>query len=311
MPYIDIVREYSKKNHFEYNHEELFNQVREAMTKSGAERAQALQTVLKTNFRADAEKYEPVRKKMMVDAQSANAMQSAAIDFELRKMADPCAFLEEYTNMINAMAKDIDETYEPAFMLGMNAREAKNLVSDQLNVFNRLEETMYVLKRDGWERALELVEQSRYSRTNQAVRNYATEDEENRLGMMDVFMRKECVKKELNAMGFFRKYFSAEGRSMRNYVKVAEQTLKEVQFPKIAEKEAEAEFAQTSISEKFYEKSYMIMDAKFKHNESVRNAETLNSREKLLIKDLESDAKTNEVSSKYENNPKIEIQVKK
>ena len=305
MPYIEIVQKYAQKNRFEYNHEEIFNKVRGAMEKSGAEREKALMDVLKTTFRAEAERYEPTRKKLIMDMYNMSGNDAYNADMALRNMARPAKFLEEYTEIIGAMAKDIDNTYAPEFMLGMTSREAKNLVSDQLNIFTRFEETMYTLKRDGWNEALNIVNQVKFSKENNRIRNYATADEEHQAGMMDVYMRKEGVKKELSSKNFFWRLFSSEGRAMRNYVKVAEDALKAVNFPEEAAKSAEVEYAQASAIETAYEESYREIDNRFESANIAKESD----KQKVDLEHLseKANAKAQDISSKVKESSSLSI----
>ena len=168
----------------------------------------ALRDVLKRNYIADAEKYEPMRKKLIKDLWGVSGATHDKLLEKTEKMAGSPRFLEEYVSIIHAMAKDIDDKYEPEFMLGMDAREAKNYISAHLNTFTRYDQTVYGLQQEGWEEAMDLVRVSTYSKIKNEYRDYATADESRQCGMRETYVRKEHVKKQLKDMGFFKKYFS-------------------------------------------------------------------------------------------------------
>ena len=116
MPYMDLVREYSRKNRFKYDHKAVFGQVRAAMAKSGVEREAALKDVLKRNYLADAEKYEPRRKQIQNEARGMGANENPDLLDAMLEMSGANTFLEQYVDMVTAMAKDI--------LYGIEARNA-------------------------------------------------------------------------------------------------------------------------------------------------------------------------------------------
>ena len=313
MSYIDLINDYSQKNNYAYSgHEALFEQVREAMGKSGQERSAALRDVLKRNYIADAEKYEPMRKKSIKELWGITGEAYDRLLEKTEKMAGAPQFLEEYVSIINVMAKDIDDKYEPEFMLGMDAKEAKNYVSAHLNTFTSYDQTVYGLQQEGWEEAMNLVRSSTYSKTKNEYHNYAKSNETRQGNMKETYVRKEYVKKQLQDMGFFKKYFSEEGRNMRRYVKAAESALKKVGFTERAAKEAEIEFGRTATLEKEYEACYKYMDDKFKAHAEGKNdilkeqaTNRNNQREHIHFKkgEIDTSVKTNNVSERHSESP--------
>lgn len=268
MSYIDIVREYSQKNYFEYNHEALFAQVTEAMQKNGAERAQALKEVIQKNYIAEAQKFEPMRRKAIYDSFSyeVNTKEyNRAI--KIREVPAP-VFLEDYVSIIEAMAKDIDETYKPEYMLGMSASDAKNLISAQLSSYSRYEEAEYRLETDGWEVAQDTAKSSGFPKLDEDQRDYAKFDEEDQGLVKETYIRKMIVEKKLSSMGFFEKIFSSKGRAMRNFVKTAERVLKDVKFPKAAEKEAEYEYSYSVAAEGEYKLYHSLIEEKMNNKQN-------------------------------------------
>lgn len=321
MPYIDIVNEYSQKNHFTYDHKAIFKQVRNAMNKQGEEREAALQNVLKSAFRAESAKYEPMRQKLGSDLHNLKPSEAYRVSMELKNMASPAQFLEQFTNIIGAMAKDIDPLYNPPYMLGLDSREAKNLVSDQLNSYTCLDETVYTLKRDGWEEALRQVEIIKKDALTDEPRNYATTDDEHKAGMHHVHMRKEALKNELREKGFWWRLFNrAEVKQMRAYIKAAETALREVSFTAKAAKEAEAELAKAAALESDYQLSYESIDNNYKEHQALLDRENAqdferqedkgaqeiqpleNSREPIFV-NVEEKASDDKVSGPVESEP--------
>ena len=265
MPYMDLVREYSRKNRFEYDHKAVFGQVRAAMAKSGVEREAALKDVLKRNYLADAEKYEPRRKQIQNEVRGMGANENPDLLDAMMEMSGATAFLEQYVDMITAMAKDIDATFEPEFMLGIASKDAKNLVSGFLSSYSRYDESKHTLKTEGWETAFELVERCRYSRFEDKVREYSKADENVQNDIKETYIRKKIVQEELNSHGFFwRLFHRSDVKTMRNYIGAAERALADVGFPKEAAKEADADFAQSAALETEYAACHDYFDEKFK-----------------------------------------------
>lgn len=274
MPYIDIVNEYSQNNRFKYDHKAIYKQVRNAMKKQGEDREAALMSVLKSAFRQESPKYESMRQKLGADMHNLDPNEAYTMSMEMKKMASPAQFLEQFTNIIGAMAKDLDPSYAPKYMLGLSAREAKNLVSDQLNSYTCLDETMYSLKRDGWEEALRLVEITRKDVLTNEIRDYATTDDEHKAGMYHLHVRKEAVKKELKDNGFWWRLFNrSEAKQMRAYITAAENALRDVNFTEEAKIEAAAEFAKAAALESDYQLSYELVDKNYKDHQALLDRE--------------------------------------
>lgn len=287
MPYIDTVNEYSRLNSFEYDHRNLFNQVQKAMQKSGDEREKALQDVLKSNYVEVAAIYEPLKKRALADARNMGPREEGAAEAmkKATNMANPPVFLTQYINIICAMAMDIDSNYKPKFMLGIELSDAKNLISAHLSSYPRYEETKLDMQKGGWEQAYEEVERSRYSTYEESVRDYATAGESMQGAMKETYIRKEIVKDSLNSSGFFWKLFHRkEVREMRNFIRVAEQALRDINFPKSAEKEAQYEYSQSAALEEEYKQSYKILDAMYGIDPKAKANE--NAKERLSLDEL-------------------------
>ena len=268
MPYTNLVREYSQKNHFKYNHRAIFRQVRAAMRGPLENRERALREILERNFIADAEKYEPKRRELIYDAEGMDPDDNEELLADINRMAGPPKFLEEYTEIINAMARDVDNTYEPKRMLGLDAKDAKRLVDRQLSTYSRYEQCKYGMDSDGWEEALRHVEESRYSRLRNQVRNYATSDENLQGAMKETYIRMKIVQERLDSKFRIWKWiFRAETRAMENFIATAKRALEDVNFPKQAEREAEVEFSFSSALPSAYKLAHQLIDTIYKEAE--------------------------------------------
>lgn len=276
MPYINTVKKYSDANHFQYNHKNLFKQIRAAMKQDSAARENALKDIFNRNFLAEAEKYELMRMKMLHDARGGDAYHNEDIIEDITKnMADSYRFLDQYMEIVTEMAKDVDSSFEPKFMLGLSPDESKNLLSGYLSSYTRMHEAKLLMDSSTWEEKLAHVEGARYNPFKKSIRNYKTENQDNKDYMKEVYIRKEIVKKDIASKGFFWKLFHpSEFRSMRNYVNVAEQALTAVEFPENAGKEAEVEFSYTASVETNYKDAHKYIDKKYEAERQKTEQET-------------------------------------
>ena len=274
MTYQEIVAKYTKKNYFEYNSEKLFNQVSGAMQEVGEKRTEALIKVLKENYSADAKVYEPMRMKANMEpafygmeTREERKLYKAAEE-KANSMAKPIFFLKEYIDIINAMAKDVDNKYEPEFMLGMTSDEVKGLMNTHLSSYTRFEQTEYHLKRAGWKTALEDLDDTlRPEGKKNPILNYPDGDENAQNRVKAAYVRKCIVEKELSTMNFFKKYFTGKGYNMRKYVKTAAKVLKSVNFQKEEEKKAYDSFLVAPFAhEAEFKANYAFIDVVFKDN---------------------------------------------
>ena len=283
MPYMDIVTTHARNNRFEYDHKAIYKQVRKAMKKQGEERDRALKEVFTSEYKKEGARYEALRQQLTTNVNSMpNANQAARLVDQMKTMAIPARFLEQMTEIVGEMAKDIDPSYKPQVMLGLSATDAKNLVSAQLSSYTRLDESMYSLNHFGWEDAHREIRIILRDRETGEIRNFANAFEEHKVAMYEVYVRKEALKKQLKDNGFFwRLFHRTEVRDMRHYIDSAEATLAAVQFPKEAIGEANAEFAFAAASEADYLASHMYFDEKFA---ALANAK----EEKLEEKSLEN-----------------------
>ena len=208
MSYIDDIQKFSEKNQFDYNHKQIFKQVKKAMKKTGDARTEALIDVLKTNYLADVKRYALIKLEKSEEARKASRRHGPELKKKLAGMAEAPAFLEEYVSIINLMAMDVDSTYDPKFMLGMKMDMTKELVDAHLNAITPYEKVKRSLKAEGWEEATrnaEKAKNSNFTRTPIIYNDLTSEPD--REVVHQAYIRKEIVKKELSEMGFFKKYF--------------------------------------------------------------------------------------------------------
>ena len=92
---------------------------------------------------------------------------------------------------------------------------------------------------------------------------------------------------------------------MRNYVKVAEDALKAVNFPEEAAKAAEVEYAQASAIETAYEESYREIDNRFESANIAKESD----KQKVDLEHLseKANAKAQDISSKVKESSSLSI----
>ena len=272
MSYLELLNQYREKNSYKYpNHSAMYKQVKAAMRKTGAERSEALRNVLKNNYMADAEKYEPMRKKLISDMWTTKGKKYDALMAQTKTMSGSAGFLEEYVNLIGAMAKDVDGSYEPEFMLGMTVSDAKNYVSHHLNTYNLYEQTKHGLSKDNWQVRYENLSDATMEDDEPLDYNTATVGQKE--NMKEAYIRGQIVQEELNNMNIFKRYLSSEGRKMRAFVKATEDALKSAGFSKKAAREAEIEYSRTATLENEYEGCHIYMENKFTAHAEGREEE--------------------------------------
>lgn len=295
MPYVTTVENLSQKNLFEYNSAKIFAEVSEAMAKEGDARDKALQEVLKRNYLADAEKYEPMRKQLLFQLRGMSANEASRMSDAITNMSGSYSFLEEYATIISEMAKDIDGSYKPKFLLGLTANETKNLASGFLSSYSRYEEAKFMVENTAWNYAMQNVEGVGFNSVNNEVRKYKTSDEDTQGQMKELYIHKKIVSEKLDSKGFFWKLFNRkETKAMRTYINAVNQALKDIEFPESAEKEAEVEFlSQSAALETEYKATHMQIEDIFKSAEGERVANG-NDKEKISLHEL--DEKQNEVN---------------
>jgi hypothetical protein len=179
--------------------------------------------------------------------------------------------LEEYVAIIGAMAKDVDSSYEPEFMLGMTVNDAKNYVSHHLNTFSIHDQMKHSFAKDNWQKRFENLNDA--TMEDDAYLDYSSASTGEKDNMKEAYMHKELVKAELKEMNFFKRYFSAEGKMMRKYIKTAEEALKKVGFTKKAAREAEIEYTRTAALDNEYEGCHTYMENKFTAHAEGREEE--------------------------------------
>ena len=258
-----------------------------------------------------------MRKKLINDMWNSQGKKYDALLAQTKKMSGSSGFLEEYVNLIGAMAKDVDAGYEPEFMLGMTVSDAKNYVSHHLNTYSVYEQTKHSLSKDNWQVRSENLSEA--TMEDDEYLDYSTATTGQKENMKESYIRKQIVQEELNNMNIFKRYFSSEGKKMRAFVKAAEDALKKAGFTKKAAREAEIEYTRTASLENEYEGCHTYMDLKFTaHAEGreeelerefrLRNinddtvAENDNNKEVVQFKvgEIDGASKNHNVSEKHE-----------
>ena len=306
MSYIDVVNQYSENNQFEYDHKKIFNQVKKAMEKSGAERSEALIEVLKTNYLTDVKKYEVMRRNAVLAAMNEEGKGLGAATNHFATMAKAPEFLEEYVHIINCMAEEVDSSYEPTFMLGMKAEETKELAKAHVNAYTQYEYLKQSLLTDDWEISKGIAERAKISSfTGNPIKyNSATDDQ--KLRIRETYIHAEIVKQELKNMGFFRKYFSTLGRTMRDYLKTAENSLKAVEFPKKAEDATKREFERSMMPDSDANTILNYVDEKYSRFARGENTVQATEAEKKADKNADK-----ALSEEKQSKEKVKDDVKK
>ena len=305
MSYIDDIQKFSEKNQFDYNHKQIYKQVKKAMKKTGAERTEALIDVLKTNYLADVKRYEHTRLDKRTEASFASGRKASVLMDKLAAMAIAPAFLEEYVSIINIMAMDIDSTYNPKFMLGMKMDMTKELVDAHLNAITPYEHVKRSLKAEGWEEATRNAENAKTSPlTRTPIKYNDLTSEPDREVVHQAYIRKEIVKKELSEMGFFKKYLTGEGRAMRNYLKTVEETLKAVSFPEKDGAAVMREFTKGLTPESDVKRIHSYIDLKYSSLAKGENAIQAEDVQKELEKQPAKAANKEDVKKKNNVNTK-------
>ena len=268
MTYMDFIEAYSTTNRFKYNHKAIFAQVRKAMKKSGTSRERALREILKANYLKDSKKYEAMKMNLPYEKKIYGAFVSAAYteawQREIANMAPPHKFFEQYVNIICTMAMDIDKTYRPTYMLGIDKTEAKELVKAEVNAVSLRDENIALFNSIDIKRAVNWLPKTRFQNGRLIGRDYRTVDENFKKDVKRAYIWKEYVKEQLGSKNFFWKLFHRDDvRAMEGFISAAETVLKDLNFPKEAEEAANREYKESYYNESDRHTFYSIIDGKF------------------------------------------------
>ena len=283
MSYINTVNTYSIRNRFDYEHKKLYKKVKAIMQKQGIERDESLKNFIKRDYVKQAEKYEPLRKQALQNIRALGTDATEEQENAVRERANAFVFFKQYLNIISAMATDIDPNFKASFMFGFKKNEVKNFMSAHLSTYSRYDESKFDLKHPDWQMELEGIETARYDSDRNRVRNYEEEEDHYKDEIKNVYMHKEIIKEILNEKGFFWKLIHrGDVQKMNNYIRRAEETLREVNFTFNGEQEAKAEFAQSASLEYEYEQIYDEVEQEFEE-QIVENQQSSAERESIEI----------------------------
>lgn len=329
MSYMNVVRTHSQNNRFEYNHKKLFKQVRKAMKKQGNEREAALKEILKSAYREEAARYEPMCQKLGLDLHDMAPGAAYTLGQQLKNMANPATFLEQLAQIVGAMAEDIDMYYKADDMLGLSLNEAKELVDYQIGTYTIRDQAMYPIEKHGISKAYEDLEYLGKDDNGEIVK-YADGTDAHQDNLKIAYMRKEEFKREISEMNFFKRWwYRAEVREKRSYIANVESILNLAEFTDDIRAEVEQEATQPAAFKRQHKLAHAYLDNKYKSTEPSNDDIVENQRnadkavdpqsflkkgyipnifnleqEKAAAEQLEKDLK-NEVFIKY--NPKYTL----
>ena len=242
MPYQTLVNQLNSDCQFELDAEKLFSQVKYAMSRPANERDIALKNAVKFNFPEDCIDYQELRNKYNVNYRILGSMMSNEDVAKGRKMYDIPKFYEAYLNIVTEMVKDIDPNHKVKPLFGITKEEAVEMQTEVLENASSNKEMlkfeMFVV-RDSLDIYHEDIEYARADRRTKEVYQYSTASEAVKREIEHVYMIKKIVEEELKERGWWWRFRNRNGeaKKLRDIVKAAEKTLKDVKFPN--EKKAE------------------------------------------------------------------------
>ncbi len=242
MPYQTLVNQLNSDCQFKLDAEKLFSQVQYAMSRPANERDIALKNAVKFNFPEDCIDYQELRNKYNVNYRILGAMMSNEDVAKGRKMYDIPKFYEAYLNIVTEMVKDIDPNHKVKPFFGITKEEAVEMQTEVLENASSNKEMlkfeMFVVS-DSFDTYHEDIEYARADRRTNEVHQYSTATEAVKREIEHVYMIKKIVEEELKERGWWWRFRNRNGeaKKLRDIVKAAEKTLKDVKFPN--EKKAE------------------------------------------------------------------------
>lgn len=242
MPYQTLVDKLNSDCQFELDAEKLFSQVKYAMSRPANERDIALKNAVKFNFPEDCIDYQELRNKYNVNYRILGAMISNEDVEKGRRMYDIPKFYEAYLNIVTEMVKDIDPNHKVKPLFGITKEEAVEMQTEVLENASTNKEMlkfeMFVV-RDSLDIYHEDIEYARADRHTKEVYQYSTASEAVKREIDHIYMIKKIVEEELKERGWWWRFRNRNGeaKKLRDIVKAAEKTLKDVKFPN--EKKAE------------------------------------------------------------------------
>ena len=236
MPYQTLVDKLNSDCQFELDAEKLFSQVKYAMSRPANERDRALKNAVKFNFPEECIRYQELRSKYNVNYRVLGVMISNEDDKKGRRMYDVSTFYEAYLNIVAEMAKDIDPNHKVKPFFGITKEESVEMQTEVLenSMTNKemLKFEMFVV-RDSLDIYHEDIEYARADRHTKEVYQYSTASDAVKREIEHVYMIKKIVEEELKERGWWWRFRNRNGeaKKLRDIVKAAEKTLKDVKFP--------------------------------------------------------------------------------
>ena len=242
MPYQTLVNQLNSDCQFKLDAEKLFSQVQYAMSRPANERDIALKNAVKFNFPEDCIDYQELRNKYNVNYRILGVMISNEDVEKGKRMYDIPKFYEAYLNIVTEMVKDIDPNHKVKPFFGITKEESVEMQTEVLENASSNKEMlkfeMFVV-RDSLDIYHEDIEYARADRRTKEVYQYSTATEAVKREIEHVYMIKKIVEEELKERGWWWRVrnWNGETKKLRDIVKAAEKTLKDVKFPN--EKKAE------------------------------------------------------------------------
>jgi hypothetical protein len=234
MPYKNLVNDLNEKCQFELNDERLFEQVKYAMSRPAAERNAALKNVIKYNFPEDCGEYNEIRMKYNLHYIYRGASMTIEDERNKQRMHNIPRFFMHYLDIVTEMVKDIDPNHKVLPFLGLTQQETVDMQLEIADRISRKESFKYELfEVKGLDGFYEDIKLARADKQTKEVHQYSTASEAVKSGIESVYMMKKLVEEELKERGWIWRIMNwfGEAKPMRDIIKAAEKTLKEVKFP--------------------------------------------------------------------------------
>lgn len=253
-----MLEAFNKRNQFEIDGKAIVDGVKDAMRYEGKMRDDRIWKILNDTFPKIASEYEPLRCR-----RNTFALHNYGVE-TFSGTCNESQFLTGYIDIIAACAQEMDPNYRPEFMLGMKKDESKKMLENMFASYTHREDlhdniNNYEDIREG----IEDIDFLRYRQGTKTLRNYEDEPKEIQGNIRDLYMHKEVMKEEMKQRNIFWRWFSRDAWAMRKYIKVAEQTLKDVQFPRTAEKLAKEELNAPAVREDYRKQAAESIDKHF------------------------------------------------
>ena len=272
MLYTRAVESFNKKNHFNLDGEQLFDQVKYVMQRTGAERDAMFKRMILFNFPEVAERYEPWRQEVRMRAREADM--DIRWELAIAEMSDINGFFAGYLNLVTVMIKDLDPNYQIKPFFGLSKEEVRELHQDAINSYTRRESREFQLRYFGLKYCMRDIELSRYDSVRDRVKKYSDDDQTTRFNIEETYISKLIVQERLESKGFFWKLFHpSETREMRNFIAAAEQALTDVEFTEEGKRAAEERYQLGAAYDDEREETLRRADEAFDRVQKQREAE--------------------------------------